>query len=128
MFLELSFIARKLTTGLSFSSIFCHQVSPFLIIINCQFPNRLIRIIEVNDRLSIIIDDRPNTTRPLHPADAICLFGMYNLESSNLNLNQIILFPIYLLTNPCFIKAKENVDIQHYVNVCVQRNMRMFAI
>ena len=36
-------------------------MSPFLIIIYCQFCNRLIRIREVNDWLSIIIDDHPNT-------------------------------------------------------------------
>ena len=36
-------------------------MSPFPIIIDCQFRNRLIIIREVNDWLSIIIDDRPNT-------------------------------------------------------------------
>ena len=36
-------------------------MSPFPIIIDCQFRNRLISKREANDRLSIIIDDRPNT-------------------------------------------------------------------
>ena len=63
MFLELDFIARKLTTCLSFSlTIFWHRLSPFPIIIDCQFCNWLISEREAKDLLQIIIDYRPNTS------------------------------------------------------------------